>query len=134
MAETYTPKLTEAEKAESAERFAKAIFEQGGRIVINIKAGSGMGYAIKPEIYYLSEYTERVESLNLTYWMGACLGKKAVREWFGDSLRFSGIGYDRAHEATYTIGHLLEKYAPETFRANLDRALDLATSRYYEGN
>jgi hypothetical protein len=134
MTETYKPSLTAEQRTYWAESFTRLIFERGGKIVVNIRAGQGMAYQVKPELYFYNAETKRVESSNLSFWVAACLEKSVRKEWYGDWIRFSGIGYDRAHDMAYTIGTLLEKYAPDLFHEHLPRALDLATSRYFEGN
>jgi hypothetical protein len=131
--ETYKPYLTDEGKAKRAQFIAEQMFERGGRIVVTLTPGSGMAYRYKPELYYLNK-DGKIESQNLTYWMAACRKERAVVGWFGDTLRGSGIGYDRAHEAAYNIGWLLWELAPEITRQHLERPLDFANTKYYEGN
>lgn len=134
MNETLKPKLTPEDSAFYAQKFARALFERGGRLVVNVRSGSGMAYRVKPEIYYIDPRTNRVESYNLAYWLAGATKRTLATGWFGDWVKMSGYGYDRAHDTAYEIGTLLETLAPEIFGQYLARGLDLATAHYYEGN
>ena len=131
--ETYKPKLTDEEKAARAQFIAEQMFERGGRIAVTLIPGSGMAYRYKPTLYYLNK-DGKIESQNLTYWVAACRKESAIVGWFGDMLRGRGIGYDRAHNAAYDIGWLLWELAPEITRYYLERPLDFAVAKYYEGS
>lgn len=127
----YKAELTDEFKTYWAERFAEAIFDEGGKIAVDVKAGSGMGYSVNVKIYYYDENRQRVDSVNATYWLAAVMGKTVFddgKQW----LRFSGIGYDRYHDTAYTLATYLERYAPQLFTDNLASALDLATASLFE--
>lgn len=127
----YLPELSKEENKERAEFIARELLENGARLVVYVRAGSGMAYQVRPELFYYEE--GRVDSSQLSYWFAYNLKKSVKQEWFGDWVRFSGIGYDRAHQVAYDIGAILWELAPEITRAHLSRPLDLATRRYYQG-
>lgn len=131
--ETYKPNLSQEEKEERARFIAEQVLERGGKVIVTLTPGSGMAYRYKPTLFYIGK-EGKIERQNLTYWVAACRKERAVVGWFGDMLRGSGIGYDRAHDAAYNIGWLLWDLAPEITRKHLARPLDFASSKYYEGN
>jgi hypothetical protein len=124
--ETYTPKMSPNEMLERAEFVANAI-RNGGKLLVSIThtSVSNMSYRYKVVLAYTDSKTNEVEFSNLTYWIAAEMKTKAVRAYAGDELRGSGCGFDRYHDAAYTVGFILKKYGL------IETALDLATRNIY---
>ncbi len=110
--ESYTPKMTAAEMLERAEFVAETL-KDGGRLLVSIThtSSSNMSYRYKVILAYVDEIVaNELMFESLTYWMAAEMKIKAVSEWAGDTLRGHGVGFDRYHDAAYTVGKLLERY------------------------
>lgn len=110
--ETYTPKMTAAEMKEEAEFIANCL-KEGGKLLVNIThvSPSNMSYRYKVILAYVDDINPgELMFKTLTYWMAAEMKTKAVAEYAGDTLKGSGCGFDRYHDAAYTVGQLLAKY------------------------
>lgn len=115
--ETRKANMTDAEKRQMAELVADSL-ANGGKLLISIThaSASNMSYRYKVVLAYMADQntpgaqTLKIEFLTLNYWMAAELGEKLVCEWAGDTLRGHGCGFDRYHDAAYTVGKLLERH------------------------
>ena len=110
--ETYTPKMTAAEMKEEAEFIANSL-KDGGKLLVSIAhvSPSNMSYRYKVVLAYVDDINPGELMFNtLSYWMAAELKSKVVAEYAGDTLKGNGVGFDRYHDAAYTVGRLLERH------------------------
>jgi citrate synthase len=110
--ETYTPKMTADEMKEEAEFIADCL-KEGGKLLVSIThvSPSNMSYRYKVILAYVDEINPNELMFNtLSYWMAAEMKTKVVAEYAGDTLKGHGVGFDRYHDAAYTVGQILAKY------------------------
>ena len=110
--ETYTPKMTAAEMKEEAEFIADCL-KDGGKLLVSIThvSPSNMSYRYKVILAYVDDINPGELMFNtLSYWMAAEMKTKVIAEYAGDTLRGRGVGFDRYHDAAYTVGSILKRY------------------------
>lgn len=110
--ETYKPQLSNEDKKDRA-KFIAAKLKDGGKLLISVTyvSKSNMNYRYKVVLAYVDDINpNELMFETLTYWMAAELGVKAVSEYAGDTLKGSGCGFNRYHEAAYTVGILLQRH------------------------
>ena len=99
--------LNESEKIFYATLAAKYL-KAGGKLDVTITgiSASNMSYRYTVRLWYFDDVRQTVERMHLTYWLAAELGKNLTDN---DELKGSGCGFERAHDAAYTIGLILER-------------------------
>jgi hypothetical protein len=99
--------LDESEKIFYATLTAEYL-KSGGKLDVTIThaSASNLSYKYKVRLWYVNEATNKVDVMHLSYWLAAELGQNLTDS---DELRGSGCGFDRAHDAAYTIGRILER-------------------------
>jgi hypothetical protein len=99
-------KLDESEKVFYA-TLAAEYLKLGATLDVTITktSASNLSYKYKVRLWYFHEITKKVEVMHLSYWLAAELGENLTDS---DELRGNGCGFDRAHDAAYTIGRILE--------------------------
>lgn len=99
--------LDESEKVFYA-TLAAEYLKAGGKLDVTITKtnASNTAYKYKVRLWYFHEVREAVDVMYLTYWLAAELGENLTDN---DELRGQGCGFDRAHDAAYTIGRILER-------------------------
>lgn len=80
----------------------------GGKLHITIVSTTrdNMGYKYRVRLVYWDG--ERVQDMNLSYFLGVLWGERVYPKWEGDTLRGQGIGTDRYFLAAYDIGQSLK--------------------------
>lgn len=96
----------ETEQAWLAEKVA-AKLQAGGKlqVIITGTSATNLSYRYKVILWAVND-SGRVDEWHLNYWLAAEIGQNLTDR---DELRGNGCGFDRAHEAAYTIGQLLHR-------------------------
>lgn len=79
---------------------------------------TNMSYRYQVKMAYV-EGAKGIEIMNLTYWLASELGKNLTDD---DEIKGSGCGFDRYHDAVYTIADVLgRKYGFEFSLTNMPK-------------
>lgn len=110
-------------------RFVAENLAHGAKLLITIThaSRSNMSYRYKVAMAY-TDKNGAVQVAYLNYWMAAELGISLNAD---NELRGNGCGFDRRHDAAYTVGTILGNYGLiEEF--GFGRSLDVANSQYWQ--
>lgn len=90
----------------------------GGKlqVIITGTSASNLSYRYKVNLWFVNELG-KIDNWQLNYWLAAELGQNLTNR---DELRGNGVGFDRAHDAAYTIGRILHRYGPELIGTALE--------------
>ena len=102
------PKLDTEQRLFYATLFSEYL-KRGAKLEITITyaSRSNMNYRYKVALWYYQDVSETVEKLDATYWLGAETKSNLTDN---GELRGNGCGFDRAHDAAYNIGLILDGY------------------------
>jgi hypothetical protein len=104
---TYTPSNTPEENRRMAETIGTHLDRNGGLLLVAITGTSktNMSYRLKVRLAYNTP--NGVDVMSVTYWLASELKRNLTDD---DEIRFTGLGYDRAHDVAYTIALILSRY------------------------
>ncbi len=112
--------LTAEEQKYYADLFGKHLLN--GAILlptITKTSKTNMSYRYIVKMAYVAEDGTGVDIMSLTYWLASELGENLTDE---DELKASGCGFDRYHDAVYTIADILgRKYGFEFSLTNMPK-------------